>query len=121
MQGTKQHRTLFVLIALVAAAIFAAAPVRAQSPGGDNCLSEKCHPGMGKAKYVHGPVGAGVCTACHRTRTSYTPEKHSSASFTIAGRVFATMTTPLVSRSSRCAGAASPPRSATAAAPLRSS
>jgi predicted CXXCH cytochrome family protein len=86
MQGTRQHRPLFVLIALFAAALFAAAPVRAQAPGGDSCLSEKCHPGMGKAKYVHGPIGAGVCTACHRTRTSYTPEKHSSASFTIAAK-----------------------------------
>jgi predicted CXXCH cytochrome family protein len=86
MPGTKPNRTLFALIAVAALALFAAPPARAQGAGGDNCVSEKCHAGMGKAKYVHGPIGAGVCTACHRTRTSYTPEKHNAASFTIAAK-----------------------------------
>jgi len=31
----------------------------------DACISEKCHPKMGKAQYVHGPVGVGQCTVCH--------------------------------------------------------
>jgi len=31
----------------------------------DSCVSRKCHSGMGKAKAVHNPVKAGMCTACH--------------------------------------------------------
>jgi predicted CXXCH cytochrome family protein len=29
------------------------------------CVSEKCHAGMGKDKFVHGPIAAGDCTFCH--------------------------------------------------------
>ncbi len=29
------------------------------------CTSAQCHAGMGKAKFVHGPVGGGTCIACH--------------------------------------------------------
>lgn len=31
----------------------------------DTCVSAKCHAQMGKAQYVHGPVGAGQCNVCH--------------------------------------------------------
>ena len=31
----------------------------------DACVSDKCHAQMGKAQYVHGPVGVGQCTVCH--------------------------------------------------------
>jgi len=34
-----------------------------EAPG---CVTDKCHPTMGKAKWVHGPVGAGMCIVCHR-------------------------------------------------------
>jgi len=33
-------------------------------PARANC-TEKCHQDKGKAKHVHGPVGAGVCISCH--------------------------------------------------------
>ncbi len=29
------------------------------------CTSAQCHGEMGKAKFVHGPVGGGTCIACH--------------------------------------------------------
>ncbi len=29
------------------------------------CVSGKCHADMGTKKWVHGPVGAGICTVCH--------------------------------------------------------
>ncbi|MCM2356834.1 MAG: cytochrome C [Geobacteraceae bacterium] len=32
----------------------------------ESCITEKCHTGMGKEKFVHGPVAVGECTACHR-------------------------------------------------------
>lgn len=28
-------------------------------------LCRRCHPGKNRGKYVHGPLGAGSCTACH--------------------------------------------------------
>lgn len=31
----------------------------------DSCITAKCHAGMGKEKFVHGPVAAGECTVCH--------------------------------------------------------
>jgi predicted CXXCH cytochrome family protein len=54
--------------------------------GPDKCVSAQCHPKYGKAKYVHGPIGAGVCTPCHRPHKDYTPEKHNAASFTMAAK-----------------------------------
>ncbi len=78
---------LFVCFAVLFSVTFLA-PARspAQGPGGDNCLSAKCHSGLGQAKYVHGPVAASVCTACHRPRKTYNPDKHSNSSFSIAGK-----------------------------------
>ncbi|MDD5762390.1 MAG: cytochrome c3 family protein, partial [bacterium] len=35
------------------------------SQAADTCVSAKCHAQMGKAQYVHGPVGVGQCTVCH--------------------------------------------------------
>jgi predicted CXXCH cytochrome family protein len=32
----------------------------------ESCITEKCHAGMGKAKFVHGPVAVAECTACHK-------------------------------------------------------
>jgi len=34
-------------------------------PTPDDCVSSKCHAEMGKAEYVHGPVGAMICSVCH--------------------------------------------------------
>ena len=32
----------------------------------ESCITEKCHAGMGKDKFVHGPVAVAECTACHK-------------------------------------------------------
>lgn len=42
---------------------------------GSTCQTDACHEGMGKDKYVHGPVGGGVCISCHNPHGSV--EKHS--------------------------------------------
>ncbi len=31
----------------------------------DNCITSKCHAGLNKDKFVHGPIAAGECTICH--------------------------------------------------------
>lgn len=36
-----------------------------QNKSKDSCVTDKCHPKMGKDKFVHGPVAVGQCTACH--------------------------------------------------------
>jgi predicted CXXCH cytochrome family protein len=40
-----------------------AIPVGAQPDGG--CVTDKCHTTVGTGKFVHGPVGARICTVCH--------------------------------------------------------
>lgn len=42
-------------------------------PSRANCTTGKCHAAMGKAAYVHGPVGAGVCISCHNPHGSHNP------------------------------------------------
>ena len=32
---------------------------------GEGCVTSKCHAGMGSGAYVHGPVGAQICSVCH--------------------------------------------------------
>ncbi|MBU0484584.1 MAG: hypothetical protein KKB30_08740 [Proteobacteria bacterium] len=34
-------------------------------PARADCTTGECHTDKGKAKHVHGPVGAGVCISCH--------------------------------------------------------
>lgn len=46
------------------------APARAQK-----CVSKKCHPEMGTAKYVHGPVAAYECKVCHVVGEKHRPPK----------------------------------------------
>ena len=36
-----------------------------ESVAADKCISAECHAKMGKAAFVHGPVGVGQCTVCH--------------------------------------------------------
>ncbi len=38
------------------------------------CSNSKCHTNIGKAKYVHGPVGAKVCICCHNPHGSFLPK-----------------------------------------------
>jgi predicted CXXCH cytochrome family protein len=42
----------------------AVAPTGPSAPGSNSCTTG-CHTEMGKDKYVHGPVAAGQCSACH--------------------------------------------------------
>jgi len=37
----------------------------------ESCVTSKCHSGMGKEKYVHGPVATGECTFCHQPTASH--------------------------------------------------
>ena len=37
---------------------------------GATCQTDVCHGDMGKEKYVHGPVGGGVCIGCHNPHGS---------------------------------------------------
>jgi predicted CXXCH cytochrome family protein len=39
----------------------------------ETCVTEECHADYGKKTYVHGPVGLGDCTACHKPLK---PEEH---------------------------------------------
>jgi predicted CXXCH cytochrome family protein len=39
----------------------------------ENCVEGKCHSGMTEKRWVHGPVGANICTICHELETG---EKH---------------------------------------------
>ncbi len=32
----------------------------------ESCVTQKCHSGLGKDKFVHGPVAVGDCTSCHK-------------------------------------------------------
>ncbi|HUU46165.1 MAG TPA: cytochrome c3 family protein [Acidobacteriota bacterium] len=41
----------------------AATPVRAQSDAG--CVTKDCHAEIGTKKWMHGPVGAFICSICH--------------------------------------------------------
>jgi len=43
--------------------------------GDEGCVSEKCHQQMGKAAFVHGPVGAGQCVVCHEAGNPKHPTK----------------------------------------------
>jgi len=39
--------------------------VPAVAIGDSGCVTAKCHAAMGTAAFVHGPVGAQICTVCH--------------------------------------------------------
>lgn len=54
-----------ILVAGVIGLFLAGSGGRALAASGA-CVTGKCHAGMGKAKYVHGPVAIGDCTFCHK-------------------------------------------------------
>ena len=60
-----------VIAVMVAAIVLTAQPVLAA----EGCVTDKCHSGMGKAKFVHGPVGVGQCTVCHQSGDPNHPTK----------------------------------------------
>jgi predicted CXXCH cytochrome family protein len=41
----------------------------------DACVTAECHAQMGKAQYVHGPIGAGMCSVCHAEARKGHPNK----------------------------------------------
>ena len=54
--------TRIALIALATLDCFST-PAFSQSDAG--CITEKCHADIASKKWVHGPVGAFICTVCH--------------------------------------------------------
>ena len=63
-------RLFFTLVFLFSlAAVIFVRPAHAEQPlqanNIDACFSAKCHPDMGKDKFVHGPVATGKCKVCH--------------------------------------------------------
>jgi len=47
---------------VVVSFIFLTATSLAQQKG---CVTDKCHADIGTKKFIHGPVGAGICNICH--------------------------------------------------------
>lgn len=45
------------------------------------CVSAQCHSSMGKAKFVHGPVGVGQCVVCHTNGNPKHPTKSVKTDF----------------------------------------
>ncbi len=58
LTGAAARRGLLLSVALCLAATAAMAA--------DDCVTTDCHQTMGTAKWVHGPVGVGACTVCHK-------------------------------------------------------
>lgn len=48
----------------------------------ESCITDSCHAGMGKDKFVHGPVAVGECTSCHKQK-----KKHVFAPITKVGKL----------------------------------
>ncbi|GFO60705.1 cytochrome c [Geomonas silvestris] len=58
-----------ILIAMAVLSWLAGAPslARAEAAAGKAaCVTASCHPNLGKARFVHGPVAVGECTGCHK-------------------------------------------------------
>jgi len=60
---------LIVLVLIVSAAIILSSgnsySETKKSANTASCITAKCHTGLNKVKYVHGPVGEGACNKCH--------------------------------------------------------
>jgi predicted CXXCH cytochrome family protein len=50
---------------MIAVAVVIACTVSASAQGEAGCVTAKCHADIGSKAWVHGPVGAGICTICH--------------------------------------------------------
>jgi predicted CXXCH cytochrome family protein len=70
-------------IALALAATFPDA-ARAANPA-PSCQSAGCHAAIGKAKWVHGPVGIGACEVCHVVGPNDRPGKKHDLKLAAAG------------------------------------
>lgn len=54
---------MYCSAAVVSVVLVFAVSVGAQTDAG--CVTSKCHADMGTKEFVHGPVGARICTVCH--------------------------------------------------------
>ncbi len=57
------NKMITAFIVLILLLIFSPNKSFAQDEAG--CQTDKCHSTMGIKKFIHGPVGAGICTVCH--------------------------------------------------------
>ena len=73
----KRKCLLISLVLVVVVLVFAVPPLLAA----EGCVTDKCHSGMGNAKFVHGPVGVGQCTVCHQNGNPKHPSKKVAADF----------------------------------------
>lgn len=61
-------KSSFIIISLlIGAPLIVVSVLRGESASSADgaCITTACHTGMGKDKFVHGPVAAGECEACH--------------------------------------------------------
>lgn len=68
----------FILISLVILGMLSlSAESESKQHADDACVTDKCHAGMGKEKFVHGPVAVGDCFSCHerKAKHSFAPVK----------------------------------------------
>lgn len=70
MKGRKMNR-VFRTAFWAALAIVAGTAIPVLAEGG--CVTDKCHPKLGKDAYVHGPVAAGQCAICHQQANANHP------------------------------------------------
>lgn len=63
MVSSKQFLTILSSVTVILIVILAPSNLLCQK--NDGCTTSDCHADMGKKEYIHGPVGAGICTICH--------------------------------------------------------
>lgn len=61
----RKKRFLFVTFFSGLLLLCCALPPAAEAAKSPSCVTSRCHDGMGKEKYVHGPAATGDCTFCH--------------------------------------------------------
>jgi predicted CXXCH cytochrome family protein len=69
---------LFYKSILIVTVIFIVLPFVSFAQGDAGCVTSKCHETISTKQFVHGPVGAGICTICH------TPVKGKKHQFTFS-------------------------------------
>lgn len=115
----KLRRFRFLFFYTAALLLLSVFPVsaggQAPSAGKSGCVTAKCHSGMGKGKYVHGPVAAGGCVFCHRTegrhRFKPIPRNVSELCYQCHGRTETVQPLHPPVRTSRCTACHSPHQS----------
>jgi predicted CXXCH cytochrome family protein len=63
----KLPTSLVLLVACAAIQLLILVNISAAEDGAkESCVTSSCHPTLGKAAFVHGPVAVGECTNCHK-------------------------------------------------------